>query len=732
MSNIRSTLLGLVLLLAAMSLSLSVGAATLHVNRNHPRAADTNPGSADRPLITISRGADLANPGDTVMIWAGVYREHVSPKRGGAGPGKMITYQARPGDAVVIKGSDLWRPNWRPAKLDGVSARVWQAPLNESLFAYDFPTKDFNPFHQSPLRIYQKTVDEYYAPVRPAAPGKLLEVTRGAIFFNGKPIKQITDPAAFNFASGVFMVPEDGKTILLRLPFDQSPRGREFEIVTREQVFAPKEMDLNFIRLKGLIFEHAANGNGVPQFGMVSVTRGMYWIIEDCAFRWAGTAGADIGQSAWYDMPGRGAASSPSAGKLDFDMIVRRCTFADNGTAGLWCYSHGRSILVEDCVFERNNWLGRLTWEEAGLKCHGVTGSVFRNNLFRDNDSYALWLDVCGGDNRITQNLFINNMNSGVFIEAVQEATLVDNNISIFCRPFTYPQLTKADGFYNHQSSNVIFAHNLAFGNTGFGVRCLLHGEYVTNISGGLPSKVSHNRVLNNIVYANGRGAVSLPVDQRLCWDNTSEGNFIWGAADAPLFELERGIMPPSQLVGMIEKAIGDKGISPHEAPLLNRWKTGELGPNVGDMRHNGPLVGLPLWRAVQQRDMDSVIGPLPDFRMYFDGKIMLQLKKPSEPYGVGQGHGESDEVVGARPESYAALTDVKCAPLPYIKYDYFGNPRPTDQPPTVGPIQDLPRMSTGEEASAIELWPNANPNRPLATAMKISIKPLPVKADGE
>jgi len=42
------------------------------------------------------------------------------------------------------------------------------------------------------------------------------------------------------------------------------------------------------------------------------------------------------------------------------------------------------------------------------------------------------------GNNRITQNLFISNMNCGVFVEAFAATTLVDNNIVIGTRPFTF------------------------------------------------------------------------------------------------------------------------------------------------------------------------------------------------------------------------------------------------------------------------------------------------------
>ena len=123
------------------------------------------------------------------------------------------------------------------------------------------------------------------------------------------------------------------------------------------------------------------------------MSRGRNWIFEDCSFRWAGTCGLDVGEMAWYHPPARegdyGYTPQPGdtpggGGELEFTTIIRRCVIADNGTVGVWSYGGGRSQLVEDCIFERNNRLGRNTWEEAGIKCHGNTGTVIRNNLFRD------------------------------------------------------------------------------------------------------------------------------------------------------------------------------------------------------------------------------------------------------------------------------------------------------------------------------------------------------------
>ena len=68
--------------------------------------SDHADGSEDRPLRTINRAADLAKPGDTVVVHGGEYREWVQPRRGGLSELRRITYTAAPGEHVVIKGSE--------------------------------------------------------------------------------------------------------------------------------------------------------------------------------------------------------------------------------------------------------------------------------------------------------------------------------------------------------------------------------------------------------------------------------------------------------------------------------------------------------------------------------------------------------------------------------------------------------------------------------------------------
>lgn len=86
-----------------------------HVAQQHPAASDENPGTAAAPFRTINAAARRLQPGEKVVIHAGVYRECVRPARGGSGAEAMIAYEAATGERVVVRGSDLWTPEPRPS-----------------------------------------------------------------------------------------------------------------------------------------------------------------------------------------------------------------------------------------------------------------------------------------------------------------------------------------------------------------------------------------------------------------------------------------------------------------------------------------------------------------------------------------------------------------------------------------------------------------------------------------
>ncbi len=108
-----------------------IRAAELHVAVN---GTDSNPGTPAAPLRTIQRAAVLAQPGDTITVHQGVYRERINPPRGGESDAKRIVYQAAPGAKVEIKGSEIVT-GWTKVQHD-----TWKVVLPNSFFG------EFNPY----------------------------------------------------------------------------------------------------------------------------------------------------------------------------------------------------------------------------------------------------------------------------------------------------------------------------------------------------------------------------------------------------------------------------------------------------------------------------------------------------------------------------------------------------------------------------------------------------------
>jgi len=116
------------LLFLATLVSLNAQAATLWVDNQNPQANDNNPGTRDHPWATLSRAAAAAQPGDTVIIRPGIYREHVVVRQSGQ-PGKPIVFRAE-GPGVVVSGADrltAWtRCKPRDCPGNPNSAHIWK------------------------------------------------------------------------------------------------------------------------------------------------------------------------------------------------------------------------------------------------------------------------------------------------------------------------------------------------------------------------------------------------------------------------------------------------------------------------------------------------------------------------------------------------------------------------------------------------------------------------------
>jgi len=387
----------------------------LHVSSHHPNASDRNDGSEALPFRTIGAAVRVATPGTKVRIHAGVYRETVSPERGGSGSDGMICYEPFGDGEVIIAASVVAGPvekssGWSVCHTPGV--RIWSTRLNVEQY------RGYNPFCAVNMPHDREYVGFVPDNMNPGL------ARRGVVFVDGRPLKQVSHSRGLAKEDGTYWVETNGLIVHFRLKDDADPAEHLIELSCREQCFTPRTPFLGYIRVKGLTFAHASMGMPVPQVGALSCHRGHHWIVEDCTVNWSNAVGIDCANQCWNrDMP-----DEPIVGT-----ILRRNTIQDAGVCGIAGIG-SRGLLIEDNLISGTGWQGmEMAWESAGIKLHCAVDGLIRRNVIRDcYRCDSLWLDYDNRNTRVTGNLFLGGteMREHIFLECNRgPEVMVDNNI---------------------------------------------------------------------------------------------------------------------------------------------------------------------------------------------------------------------------------------------------------------------------------------------------------------
>jgi alpha-L-arabinofuranosidase len=483
---------------------------TYIVDCSHPDAADDNPGTGDRPLLTISAAAAIVQPGEQVLVKSGIYRERVEPARGGTGPDGMIAYEAAPGHRVIVSGSrvvlETWQPSTDPHGED-FSFRIWQVALDQDLFPYEdrpfaTPNASNAEIDLMPWALRWKDRVPYTLP-------------RGLVFQEGTRLTQLAFYEDLVRLPGSYWVDLKNQTLHVHPLDGVDPNMAMFEVTGQEQLLRPVTEGLGYIRISGFTFEHA--GNGFPRVGTgaVYVNGGHHWIIERNTVRHCNSVGIEAGariNEAQAASPEENARATEHSGGF----LIRQNVIYDCGTGGIEGHTV-RDTLIEDNHIHTIGWQDvERYWECAAIKTLINDHVLVRRNLIHDVVSAsAIWLDWDNRHCRITQNLVINTLethNGAVFIEASQQPNWIDHNI------IWHAWRT---GITLFDSDKVLVAHNL-IAHTAIPVISRvntdrsLHGRRLTS---------RDNVIRNNLFYANG----DLPVlsdPDNVCDDNAYAAPF--------------------------------------------------------------------------------------------------------------------------------------------------------------------------------------------------------------
>lgn len=417
-------------------------------------------GTKEYPFCKISYAAELAMPGDEILVYPGIYREHVNPKHAGNEDARIKYVSVSPLEAVIT-GSEIVK-GW-----ENVENGVWRCSVPNSMFG------TYNPF------TTLISGDWFIA---------TMIAHTGDVFLNGKSMYEVTELSKVmnptvsktcwdpEFSLYTWYTTQDEKkdeTILYANFKDKNPNEECVEISVRENCFYPLEEGVNYITLSGFKVTQAATQWAPPtayQEGMVGPHWSKGWIIEDCEISESKCSGISLGKykqegndNKWLHWKYKDGTQTErdcicQAQREGWTKenighhIVRRCNIHDCGQTGIVGHLGGVFSIIEDNhIHHINNKQNLAGAEIGGIKMHAAIDVIIRKNCFHDC-TRGLWLDWQAQGTRVTQNIFYNNtlpildkvsdfgpeimqgIGEDLFIEVSHGPTLIDNNIFLSAR----------------------------------------------------------------------------------------------------------------------------------------------------------------------------------------------------------------------------------------------------------------------------------------------------------
>jgi len=467
------------LMLMLMSCAAYACGASRHVAPRDPSAQDRGEGDSARPYRTLAYAMQHLQPGDTLKIHAGIYREALILPQRAWSIDKPTTIVGDSVNDVIILGTDVVT-GWIAQGDNLFIKRSWPQEPQEVVF-------DGKPLKQIGGTIF----DGYPERTGHALAG--LHVSQGGIW----PTR--TDGDRDHLPPGSFFYDAARRELLIKTDRPVLP-GRAVEVSTRPYLVLGRHAD--GITIANLRFRYANTSTSSRQ-GAITL------------------AGNDntLRNLVIEDMDGAGI-------EIDGDNNeIAHCTITRSGYLGIKARGKHNRIIGNRVSYNNTRGFNKW-WEAGGMKFIGNGGlhdSIVADNIVDHNHGDGIWFDWGNDANRVERNIAAYNEGFGIHYEASTRASIVDN------RAFANRQR----GIYLPHSRDSVVAHNLVVANGLEGIAIV--DEKREDPEGKLNLRPYNNVVRANLIAWNKKSALILPGVQ---YHNLSDANLFLQDQDSPYFSM--------------------------------------------------------------------------------------------------------------------------------------------------------------------------------------------------
>jgi MYXO-CTERM domain-containing protein len=300
---------------------------------------DGNPGTEAQPKKSITGAADVAGPGDTVVVFPGVYREQVLPRGGSVN--NPLVFRAR-GDGVILDGAqeDI-----------AAGAATWTSAGNGVWFTSFAGESRYAAFQSTRLYDYQALAD--------------LLAGNGNI-------------GMANAIAGGFFVDTTAQRLYVKLPDGSSPQGVGVDVAVLPSAF-----------LVDGVGDVVIEGFEIRHFGSVQYS-GVGVDLRDANRCW-------VRNNVFHHL--NTAVRIRRA--LAHENVVENNTFRDSSVYG-WPWASAKAHTPEASAVEVSHGHGNIVrWNDLQGSFNGIYAGAFGDSdeeIARDTDIYENQLAFHGDD----------------------------------------------------------------------------------------------------------------------------------------------------------------------------------------------------------------------------------------------------------------------------------------------------------------------------------------------